>query len=133
MTEFDKLKALLDAADQIDPSEVKMAYGAASILAENHFRGQATALKHLVEREDLRDAAARIVMVSGLEILRVSFEQAMATLVMSGLDAAEVEEAKRAIMRDVSEALDIAGERAVRVAADPGRHGYAEWSLGGDT
>ena len=125
----DLLKEILAEAEEINPDTVARVYGAASVLELAYFERQKQILTGLVSAGVCEEAGdpPRVMMVAALNILKHSFTQAMANLIMIGaLDPKDAASSIEPILTDLDEALHDAAEQAIRVAENPRAHGFEE-------
>lgn len=125
----DMLNKIRAEAEQIDSDSVTRVYGAASVLEGAYFEAQKEILTTLIKCGLLEDATdpPRAMMVAALNILKLSFVQSMANLVMiDALDAEKVRESIPCLLDDIDAALHDATEQAIRAAKDPEAFGFGE-------
>ena len=123
----DMLNDILAEAEAINPDTIARIYGASSVLELAYFKAQKEILTGLVTADVFEEAGdpPRVMLVAALNILKHSFTQAMANLIMIGaLDPEEVETSITSLLEDLEAALYAAGEEAARVAQDPEAHGF---------
>ena len=125
----DLLKEILAEAEAINPDAVARIYGSAAILEQQYFESQKDVLTKLVDVDVFEDATdpPRVMVVAALGILKHSFTQAMANLIMIGaLDPKDAASSVEPILTDLGTALHEAAEQAIRVAENPRAHGFEE-------
>ena len=125
----DMLKEILAEAEAINPDAAARVYGSAAVLEQQYFKSQKDVLTKLVRRDVFEDAAdpPSVMVVAALNILKQSFTQAMANLIMIGaLDPKDVASSIEPILADLDAALHDAAEQAIRVAENPRAHGFEE-------
>ena len=124
----DMLNDILAEAEAINPDAVARIYGASSVLELAYFKSQKELLTRIAEADVFEESTdpPRVMMVAALNILKHSFTQAMANLIMIGaLGPEEVNASIKPLLKDLEAALYAAGEEAARVAQDPEAHGFA--------
>ena len=125
----DMLKEILAEAEAINPDTVARIYGASSVLELAYFKAQKEILTGLVTADVFEEAGdpPRVMVVAALNILKQSFTQAMANLIMIGaLDPKDVASSIEPILADLDATLHDAAEQAIRVAENPRAHGFEE-------